>query len=317
MGRSESKQVVNQGTAQSAQDQKNAQVALADTNKSVTDYKKDLDSFMKFGRQTYGAGGEYQRDQNTIANTTAAAGQTNLTGNLALNAMRTGENTAGYAGTAEESQRQSSRDLTNQLATADTTRLGQLTNLEQFGVQASSLPASVQSGLYGTSVGGSGNQLNAAGGAARTPGFWDTLAPALVQGAATVGAAACPCEGSLILMADDTKKRVEELKDGDLLWPMGFSAPPNVVLFRPQPLKRPCFEIVTQGGLRHKASSTHAVALMCGGYAFMPELMGQTVMCGKVSDVVVEVNDIGEQTVYEMNIGGSHCYQADDIWIIA
>jgi len=47
------------------------------------------------------------RDANTLANTTAAAGQTNLTGNLALNALRTGQNTAGYAGTVAESQRQS------------------------------------------------------------------------------------------------------------------------------------------------------------------------------------------------------------------
>jgi len=55
------------------------------------------------------------------------------------------------------------------------------------------------------------------------------------------------------------------------------------------------------------------VALACGGYALTPELMGQTILCGKGTDVVVELLDIGEQTVYEMNLGGSHCYQSDGI----
>jgi hypothetical protein len=49
------------------------------------------------------------------------------------------------------------------------------------------LPAEVQSGLYGTGTGGAGSQLSSAANAAKTPGFWDTFAPALAQGA---GAAA-------------------------------------------------------------------------------------------------------------------------------
>ena len=183
IGRSEAKAVTKQGQAQSAQDQANAQTALAATNKSLGDYSSNLNNFLKFGRGTYGEGGTYQRDMNTLANTTAAAGQTNLGGNLALNAMRTGENTSGVAGTMAESQRQSSRDLTQQLAGADADRLKQLTGVEQFGVQASALPASVQAGLYGTGVSGSGNQLSTAGNTAKMPGFWDSMGPALVGAA--------------------------------------------------------------------------------------------------------------------------------------
>jgi len=137
-----------------------------------------VDRFLRFGRQTYGANGEFMRDANTLANTTAAAGQTNLTGNLALNALRTGQNTAGYAGTVAESQRQSSRDLTDRLATADANRLQQLTAVNQYGVEASKLPAQVQAGLYGAGTSGSTGQLDAASSAAKTPGFWDTFAPA-------------------------------------------------------------------------------------------------------------------------------------------
>jgi hypothetical protein len=73
--------------------------------------------------------------------------------------MCSGENTSGFAGTAAESQRQSSRDLTNQLVTADADRLKQLTVINQFGVQASALPASIQAGLYGTGTSGASGEL--------------------------------------------------------------------------------------------------------------------------------------------------------------
>src|SRR5580704_5672852 len=93
--RGQSTKVANQGMAQSAQDQTNAQTALASTNSAVGQYNQRLTDFMRFGRQTYGANGEYMRDQNTLANTTAAAGEKATEGALALNSMRTGENTAG------------------------------------------------------------------------------------------------------------------------------------------------------------------------------------------------------------------------------
>src|SRR6266404_9089314 len=73
-GRSEAKQVVNQVTAQSAQQEKNAQASFAGANKSIAEYSGNLDRFMKFGRDVYGQGGEFAKTQNTIANTTAAAG---------------------------------------------------------------------------------------------------------------------------------------------------------------------------------------------------------------------------------------------------
>ena len=184
-GRSESKQVVNQGTAQSAQDQQAAQSSLAATNKSLTDYSGNLDRFMKFGRDVYGAQGEFAKDQNVIANTTAAAGANKIAGDTALSAMRTGENTANAAPALAESTRSATRDFTSQLAGADATRLQDLTNINQFGVQASALPAQVQAALYGTGTSGSGSQLSTAGDAAKTPGFFDTFLPALVGGAAT------------------------------------------------------------------------------------------------------------------------------------
>jgi hypothetical protein len=192
MGRAESKKVANQGMAQSATDQANAQAALGKTNSSLAKYSSNLDSFMRFGRKTFGENGDFLRDQNTLANTTAAAGATSLKGDLALNAQRTGENTSGYADTVAESKRQSERDLTSGLVGADADRLKQLTAVNQYGVKASALPAEIQAGLYGTSTGGSGNQLSTAADAAKTPSFWDQFLPAIAGGA---GAAAAGFRG--------------------------------------------------------------------------------------------------------------------------
>jgi hypothetical protein len=68
MGRTESKNVANQGMAQSSQDHANAQAALASANKSLAKHSSTLDSFMSFGRKTYGEGGDFMKTQNALAN---------------------------------------------------------------------------------------------------------------------------------------------------------------------------------------------------------------------------------------------------------
>jgi hypothetical protein len=191
--RSTSGKIANQSIANSQQDQANATTALSGTNSALSKYSTNLDNFMKFGRSTYGANGEFMKDQNTLANTTAAAGETNLKGNLALNALKTGANTAGYADTAAESERQGEEAVTSQLAGADASRLAQLTAVNQYGVQASALPAEVQAGLYGTSVGASNSALGVASSAsAADPSFADTLPGDLT---AAIGAAGQVAKG--------------------------------------------------------------------------------------------------------------------------
>lgn len=319
--RTQSKQVAAQGLAQSEQQQKDAQTSFDATNKSLGDYSNKLNNFMKFGRQTYGKNGEFAQDQNTIANTTAAAGSNAIAGNLALNKLRTGENTANNAATVAESQRSADRDLTTQLATADQNRLQQLTSLNQFGVQSSALPAQVQAGLYGTGTGGASSNLNPAAEAAKMPGFADQLTGELIQGAATVGAGfaagACPCEGSMILMADGSVKPVEQLKKGDFVWPMGVLNPPNEILETPQPQQQPCWEIETVDGRTHRASASHTMALARGGYAFMSEMAGKVAIGELKAELIAHARDIGPKTVYPLSVGGSHCYVADGMLILA
>lgn len=190
MGRSQSQDISDQSKANSAQDQANAQSSLAATNKSLTDYSNNVNNFMKFGRQTYGANGEFMKDQSAIANTTAAAGSNAIKGSMALNALKTGENTASYAPAQATSQRQAEQDMTSQLANADSSRLDKLTAINQQGVQDSALPASAQAGLYGTSLGGGNAAMGtAASASAAAPGFMDVFGQDLGQVAQGAGAA--------------------------------------------------------------------------------------------------------------------------------
>jgi hypothetical protein len=185
LDRGQSKQVANQGMTQSGQDQANATGALASTNAALQNYNTGLNRFMQFGRQTYGSNGTFMRDANTLANTTAAAGSKGIGAKLALNAMRTGDNTANYANVAAESQRQADRDLTSQLATADQSRLAQLTAINQYGVDASKFPATVQAQLYGTSTGGASSNLGPAASAAGQPSLGQSIAGNIIGAVGT------------------------------------------------------------------------------------------------------------------------------------
>lgn len=314
--RGDAKQTGDQARSQSAQDQADARAAVAKTNSALGDYDSNLKNFMKFGRSTYGANGEYMRDQNTLANTTAAAGTTALKGNLAVNAMRTGENTSGYADTAAESQRQSSRDLTAELAGADSDRLSKLTAVEGIGLDASKFPAQVQSDIYGKAIGGTGSQISAAASASQTPGFWDVFAPALAGAAGTAAAGFCPCEGSMIRMSDGTEKPVEQLKAGDYVW-TGMLSPPNQILTTPTPIQAESWVIETEAGRKHKGSTTHTLGLATGGYGYMPELRGKVVIGDLGSDMVKEALPIGKATVYPLQVGGCHSYFADGLYCLA
>lgn len=186
--RGQSKQVANQGMAQSAENQTAARTAVSNTNAELGGYKKNLGDFMSFGRRTYGKGGEFMRTQSTLANTTAAAGARGLEGDLLMHAMRTGQNTGGFAPAVAEYRRQNQRDLTDRLAQSDAARLAALSHIEETGLDASKFPAQVESSLYGPAVGGASSNLSVAGEAAKTPGFWDQFSHDLISAGGQVAA---------------------------------------------------------------------------------------------------------------------------------
>jgi hypothetical protein len=188
----ESKKVANQSLDTSNKLLANAGEAQQQTAAGVNQFNQNLNNFMRFGRRTYGGNGEFMRTMNTKANEVAAGGQRALEGDLAMHALRTGANTAGYADTAAEARRQSSRDMTNFLANANQQRLQNLTDVEKTGLDESKFPAQISASMYGPSVSGSVGALNPAASAAHQAdqNWFDPILGSIIGGAANVGAAA-------------------------------------------------------------------------------------------------------------------------------
>jgi hypothetical protein len=186
--RSQAKATNKQALGDASQDQSNAQGALSATNTALGQYSSNLSNYMTGANKTFGANGDMMNTENTLANSTAAAGTGALKGNLALNATRTGANTANYANTVAQSQRQSGQAVTNQLAQANLSRLQQLNQAQQFGVQASAVPAQIQAGIYGSSTSGANGALGSAAQSAQVPGFVDSLTTSLIGAGGAVGA---------------------------------------------------------------------------------------------------------------------------------
>jgi hypothetical protein len=180
-----SKQVTDQSLNTNKQLLATSSGQLAKTGEGINQFNERLKRFSDFGRRTYGDNGEYMRNANTMANTTASAGQTALQGDLAMNAMRTGANTSGFAETAAESRRAGQRDMTDFLAKSNADRLAKLSQVEQIGLEESKFPAQVNASLYAPSVSGSVGALSpAASAAARADNsFWDSMLLAGVGGA--------------------------------------------------------------------------------------------------------------------------------------
>src|ERR1051326_7456277 len=122
MGRSESKQVFNQGTQQSTQNQQQANQSFQATQNGLNDFQNRLNQY--YLNDPYKAGGEFAQAQKTIATSRANANSNALGNELRLSGLRSGENTAGYANTLAAAQRQGTRDTADALAKAETERIG-------------------------------------------------------------------------------------------------------------------------------------------------------------------------------------------------
>ena len=189
MGRSESKQAYNDSRAAQQQMTAQAQQALSQANTAVSGYNDNVHNFLNVGRSNYAPGGEYDRENTLLGTSVASGGAESSADQLNNFDKRTGNMNSGQsAAAAEEIARSNQRQLTDFLASADKDRMDRQTAVEQFGVQASALPADVYSRIYGTATGGSLSALGNETSAAQTPGFWDTFLPALIGGGATVAA---------------------------------------------------------------------------------------------------------------------------------
>ena len=318
--RGQSTAAFNQSDGAAAADQGEATAANTATNTALSNYSNNLSNFMNFGQNTYGANGTYAADQKAINTAGAAASAQTLGSQMGLNAMRTGENTASYAPAVAAETQAGQQAVTANLAQSDANRLQALTNINQYGVQASALPAQVQAALYGSSLSGASGQQGSATQAASVPSGWQVfgqdLAGAVGSAAQGYAAGQCPCEGSKLLLDDGTEILVEVAEKGEKLKAFG-KQPPNTLLATPEARRQDCFEIQIDRGWFHRGSATHTIALEGGGYAYMPELKGKSILTTQGPKVVISVEPIGEKWVRPLSIDGSHCYICDGVYVLA
>jgi|SRR5579862_877730 len=145
------------------------------------------------------------------------------------------------------------------------------------------------------------------------PSPFGSIAGSALQAGGTVGAAAmCPAEGSLIRMADYTRKKVEDLKNGDLL--QGIDGKPDELLSDPQPSVQEVCEVYISDA-KTRVSLTHAFVRKAGGYAIAARALGEVVDTDFGPRGIVEVRMTGERLVcFHLFLKRSHSYNCDGYW---
>lgn len=180
MSRGQSTQTFNTASAQNAANFNNAQSALGSAQNDIGDYQNQLASFVS--GNPYQAGGEYDRTINQGLTNVSDAGSNSLQGALQSQTLRTGQNSAANAATAASAAEQNTRNLSSNLASAQQQRIAGEAGYNQAALQASAVPAQMESSLYGT-AGSQGNQeLGTAEGAAQNPSFWDQVGSGIAGG---------------------------------------------------------------------------------------------------------------------------------------
>lgn len=180
MSRGQSTQTFNTAASENAANFGNAQNALGAAQNDIGSYQNQLASFVS--GNPYQAGGEYDRTINQGLTNVSDSGANSLQGALQSQALRTGQNSAANAATAASAAAQNTRNLSSDLASAQQQRIAGQAGYNQAALQASAVPAQMESSLYGA-AGGQGNQeLGTEEGAAQTPSFWDQVGSSIAGG---------------------------------------------------------------------------------------------------------------------------------------
>lgn len=184
MSRGQESSVISSASDQNKTNFGNAQSAFTGTQNDIGDYKNQLAKFVS--ANPYTKGSEYDQTINTGLANASDAGSNSLKGALQSQTLRTGQNSAANAATAAEGARQNTRDLSSALAGAQQQRIQSEAGYNQQALGATAEPINAESGLYGTATGGANSALSTQAGAAKTPGFWDTLGDTFAVDAANL-----------------------------------------------------------------------------------------------------------------------------------
>lgn len=131
-------------------------------------------------------------------------------------------------------------------------------------------------------------------------------------GSTAASAAMCAAEGSMVRMADGSRKLVEELAKGDQL--LGADSKPDELTADPQPSVQEICEVNTAKG-KVTVSLTHAFVRDSGGYAIAAASLGEYVETDEGSAPILGVRMAGERRVcFHLFLKRSHGYNVDGFW---
>src|SRR6201996_9261857 len=173
MSRGQSTQAFNTASNENAEDFGNAQSAFGSSEDAIGNYNNQLAKFVS--ANPYTQGGEFDQTINTGLSNVADAGSNSLRGALQSQALRTGQNSAADAATAEAGAQQNTRNLSAVLASAQQQRISDEAGYNQAALGASGLPVSAYQSLYGSSQNAADSTLGDETQAAKTPSFWDEV----------------------------------------------------------------------------------------------------------------------------------------------
>lgn len=155
--------------------------------------------------------------------------------------------------------------------------------------------------IYGTAGQPTPGALNSLIGAAGTVG----------AGAASGAAMACPVDGSLILMADNTWKKVEDLLVGDRI--LGMDRRGDEVLDVQPTLQTVCAIFTPHKNVT--VSNSHTFERFHGGYSFAAKAFGEALDIEGGPEVVIEVRTLADKVMCRhIMLKRSHGYCVNHFW---
>lgn len=168
---------------------------------------------------------------------------------------------------------------------------------------------------YENAATSAGNSANSEANAVQTAN--DSWINAAIGAAGEIGGAAttafCPAKGSLYLMFDMTKKRVEDLVVGDVLMGIGGD---GQTIEEIQSATAPVIRVLLDSGVEVRNSYTHAFALPRGGFMVASKSLRKEVATSGGTRLVVAIEPDGEDVVFNVITDGSHTYCADGVWAL-
>lgn len=122
----------------------------------------------------------------------------------------------------------------------------------------------------------------------------------------------CPAEGSQILLANGTRKKIEDLRKGDFLF--GIDSKPDELIDDPQVSAQQVCEVLTRK-TKTRCSLTHAFVRSAGGYAIAAKSLGEQIDTDYGPSAVLEVRILGEKMVcFHLFLKRSHGFNSDGMW---